>query len=78
MAVFVVVIDGALTDDMILACVPIVSALARGVLFGVGAHGAGAARARQIGETEGAVAGLGAHLPPTRPERQRLNIHISV
>jgi putative effector of murein hydrolase len=27
-------------------------------LFGLGAHGAGTARAHQIGETEGAVSGL--------------------
>lgn len=59
-AVFVVVtgIAGAVIGDMILARIPIASALARGALFGVGAHGAGTARAHQIGETEGAVAGL--------------------
>jgi predicted murein hydrolase (TIGR00659 family) len=59
-AVFVVVtgIAGALIGDMILARIPLASALARGALFGVGAHGAGTARAHQIGETEGAVAGL--------------------
>lgn len=59
-AVFVVVtgIAGAVIGDMILARVPLRSALARGALFGVGAHGAGTARAHQIGETEGAVAGL--------------------
>ena len=59
-AVFVVVtgIAGAVIGDMILARIPLGSALARGALFGVGAHGAGTARAHQIGETEGAVAGL--------------------
>lgn len=59
-AVFVVItgIAGAVIGDMILARVPLVSALARGALFGVGAHGAGTARAHQLGETEGAVAGL--------------------
>ncbi|MCB4768118.1 LrgB family protein [Ancylobacter sp. Lp-2] len=59
-AVFVVItgIAGAAMGDIILARVPIASALARGALFGVGAHGAGTARAAQIGETEGAVAGL--------------------
>ncbi|WP_454622052.1 LrgB family protein [Bradyrhizobium cenepequi] len=59
-AVFVVVtgIAGAIIGDMILARIPIASALARGALFGIGAHGAGTARAQQIGETEGAVAGL--------------------
>ncbi len=57
---FVVVtgIVGAVIGDMILARIPIASVLARGALFGLGAHGAGTARAQQIGETEGAVAGL--------------------
>ncbi|GLK84280.1 LrgB family protein [Ancylobacter defluvii] len=59
-AVFVVVtgIAGAAIGDIILARMPIATALARGALFGLGAHGAGTARAHQIGETEGAVAGL--------------------
>lgn len=59
-AVFVVItgIAGAAIGDMILARIPLGSALARGALFGIGAHGAGTARAHQIGETEGAVAGL--------------------
>jgi predicted murein hydrolase (TIGR00659 family) len=59
-AVFVVVtgVAGAVIGDLILARVPIVSPLARGALFGLGAHGAGTARAHQIGETEGAVSGL--------------------
>lgn len=59
-AVFVVVtgIAGAVTGDVILARFRIGSALARGSLFGLGAHGAGTARAHQIGATEGAVAGL--------------------
>jgi len=59
-AVFVVVtgIAGAVIGDLILARIPVASALARGALFGVGAHGAGTARAHQLGETEGAVAGL--------------------
>lgn len=59
-AVFVVItgIAGAAIGDLVLARVPRSSALARGALFGVGAHGAGTARAHQIGETEGAVAGL--------------------
>ncbi len=59
-AVFVVVtgIAGAVIGDLMLARMPFVSAIARGALFGVGAHGAGTARAQQIGETEGAVAGL--------------------
>lgn len=59
-AVFVVMtgIAGAVLGDLILARIPIISSLARGALFGVGAHGAGTARAHQIGSTEGAVAGL--------------------
>lgn len=59
-AVFVIVtgVAGAIFGDLILARLPIASALARGALYGVGAHGAGTARASQIGETEGAVAGL--------------------
>ncbi len=59
-AVFVVVtgVVGAVIGDLILARLPIVSSLARGALFGLGAHGAGTARAHQIGETEGAVSGL--------------------
>jgi predicted murein hydrolase (TIGR00659 family) len=59
-AVFVVItgITGAALGDMILARLPFASALARGALFGMGAHGAGTARAHQIGSAEGAIAGL--------------------
>ena len=59
-AVFVVItgVAGAVIGDMVLARIPLASALARGALFGIGAHGAGTARAHQIGETEGAVARL--------------------
>lgn len=59
-AVFVVVtgIAGAAIGEMMLTRLPLGSALARGALFGAGAHGAGTARAHQIGATEGAVAGL--------------------
>lgn len=59
-AVFVVLtgIVGAVIGDVMLARMPFGSALARGALFGLGAHGAGTARAHQIGEIEGAVAGL--------------------
>jgi len=32
--------------------------LARGALFGMGAHGAGTAKARELAAEEGAVAGL--------------------
>lgn len=59
-AVFVVVtgVAGVVIGDLILARVPVASTLARGALYGMGAHGAGTARAQQIGEREGAVAGL--------------------
>ena len=59
-AIFVVVtgIVGAVVGDVLLARVRFRSALARGALFGVAAHGAGTARAHQIGESEGAIAGL--------------------
>ncbi|WP_315775576.1 MULTISPECIES: LrgB family protein [unclassified Bradyrhizobium] len=59
-AVFVVLtgIIGAAVGDVVLARLPLRSTLARGALFGVGAHGAGTARAHQIGREEGAIAGL--------------------
>ena len=59
-AIFVVItgIVGAVVGDVLLARVRFRSALARGALFGVAAHGAGTARAHQIGESEGAIAGL--------------------
>ncbi len=59
-AIFVVVtgIAGAAIGDIVLARLRVGSALARGALLGLGAHGAGTARAHQIGQTEGAVAGL--------------------
>lgn len=49
---------GAAVGDLLLVCLPLRSAFARGALFGMGAHGAGVAKAREIGEEEGAVAGL--------------------
>ncbi|GAA5231905.1 LrgB family protein [Verticiella sediminum] len=59
-AIFVVVtgIAGAVIGDIMLTRLRLESAIARGALFGVGAHGAGTARAHQLGRTEGAVAGL--------------------
>jgi predicted murein hydrolase (TIGR00659 family) len=59
-AVFVVLtgIIGAAVGDVVLARLPLRSALAKGALLGVGAHGAGTARAHQIGREEGAIAGL--------------------
>ncbi len=49
---------GAVLGDFMLAWLPIRSSLARGALFGIGAHGAGTARAYGIGREEGSVAGL--------------------
>lgn len=59
-AVFVVMtgVLGAIMGEILLTRLPLRSALAKGALFGVAAHGAGTAKARQVGETEGAVAGL--------------------
>lgn len=59
-AVFVMFtgIFGALLGGILLKWLPLRSALARGALFGVGAHGAGVSRAHEVGGEEGSVAGL--------------------
>lgn len=59
-AVFVVItgVVGAAVGEMLLGCLPLRSTLARGALFGMGAHGAGTAKAHQIDPELGAVAGL--------------------
>ncbi|MBP2301873.1 LrgB family protein [Azospirillum picis] len=59
-AVFVVVtgVLGAVFGELLLAWLPVRTALARGALFGVGAHGAGTAKALEIGREEGSIAGL--------------------
>jgi putative effector of murein hydrolase len=59
-AVFVAVtgICGAGIGEAIIQWLPIKSALARGALLGMGAHGAGVAKAKQIGQEEASVAGL--------------------
>lgn len=59
-AVFAVVtgITGAAIGDLFLAYLPLRSKFSRGASFGVGAHGAGTARAYQIGREEGTIAGL--------------------
>jgi predicted murein hydrolase (TIGR00659 family) len=49
---------GAAVGESLLVWLPLRSAFARGALFGMGAHGAGVAKARELGEEEGAVAGL--------------------
>lgn len=59
-AVFVVItgVCGAIIGEFLLRILPLRSAMARGALFGMGAHGAGVAKAQQIGSEEGSVAGL--------------------
>jgi len=59
-AVFVILtgVAGAALGEVMLKVMPLRSALARGALFGMGAHGAGVARAHQIGGEEGSIAGL--------------------
>lgn len=59
-AIFVVLtgVFGAALGEVMLNWLPIRTALARGALFGMGAHGAGVAKAHQIGREEGSIAGL--------------------
>lgn len=59
-AVFVVMtgVVGAAVGEALIKLIPLRSSLARGALFGMGAHGSGAAKARLIGNEEGSVAGL--------------------
>jgi putative effector of murein hydrolase len=59
-AVFVMVtgVFGAAFGATILYWLPLRSALARGALFGMGAHAVGSNRAHQIDPDEGAIAGL--------------------
>ncbi|KAB2750633.1 LrgB family protein [Brucella anthropi] len=59
-AIFVVLtgVFGAALGEVMLNWLPIRSALARGALFGMGAHGAGVAKAHQIGSEEGSIGGL--------------------
>lgn len=59
-ALFVVItgVAGIALGELLLRLLPLRSALARGLLFGVGAHGAGTAKAYGLGEEEGTVASL--------------------
>ncbi|ROR26507.1 putative murein hydrolase (TIGR00659 family) [Comamonas sp. BIGb0124] len=59
-AAFVIVtgVCGAAMGSGLLRYLRLRSGIARGALFGMGAHAAGVARAREIGEQEGTVAGL--------------------
>ncbi|MDR0211709.1 MAG: LrgB family protein [Pseudomonas putida] len=49
---------GAMFGGVLLRVLPLRTSLARGALFGVGAHGAGVSRAQEVGREEGSVAGL--------------------
>lgn len=49
---------GALIGGVLLKVLPLRTPLARGALYGVGAHGAGVSRAHEVGGEEGSVAGL--------------------
>lgn len=49
---------GAAIGEVLLKVLPLSSSFARGALFGMGAHGAGVAKAREVGTEEGSVAGL--------------------
>ncbi|WP_085315084.1 LrgB family protein [Derxia lacustris] len=59
-AVFVIMtgVFGAATGGLLLRWLPLRSAVARGALFGMGAHGAGVTRAMSVGDEEGSIAGL--------------------
>ncbi|UXN02339.1 LrgB family protein [Bartonella sp. HY406] len=59
-AIFVVLtgVFGAALGELVMKVLPLRSKIARGALFGMGAHGAGVARAHQIGVEEGSIAGL--------------------
>ncbi|QMT59438.1 LrgB family protein [Legionella sp. PC997] len=59
-AIFVIItgISGAVIGELLLKRFSFHSTLARGSLFGAGAHAAGAAQAHKIGPPEGAIAGL--------------------
>lgn len=59
-AVFVIItgVFGAAFGETLFRWLPISSTIARGALFGAGAHGAGVAKAHEVGREEGSVAGL--------------------
>lgn len=59
-AVFVIAtaLVGIVVGPLLIRWLRIRSAVARGALFGVGAHGIGTARAFEFGETEGTVSGV--------------------
>lgn len=49
---------GAAVGEALLQWLPIRTSLAKGALFGMGAHGAGVAKARELGAEEGVIASL--------------------
>lgn len=49
---------GAAIGELMIKWLPLRSAFARGAMYGMGAHGAGVAKALEIGKEEGAVAGV--------------------
>jgi len=59
-AVFVVItgVCGMLIGELMISLLPLRSRLAKGALFGAAAHGAGTAKANEIGAEEGVVASL--------------------
>lgn len=59
-ALFVVItgVAGIALGELLLKYLPVRSALARGALFGVGAHGAGTAKAWEVGNEEGTIASI--------------------
>ncbi len=59
-ALFVILtgVLGSVIGQRLIQAMPIHSSLARGALFGAGAHGVGTAKAYELGQTEGAVAAL--------------------
>jgi putative effector of murein hydrolase len=64
-AVFVVVtgVVGSILGEILLSWLPAYSPLARGAVLGLGAHGAGAAKAHEFGPKEGSVADRSGLLP---------------
>ncbi|WP_165230207.1 LrgB family protein [Aquisphaera insulae] len=59
-AIFVVMtgVVGPAMGEALLQHLPLRTAMARGALLGMGAHGAGVAKAHQLGDEEGSVAGV--------------------
>jgi predicted murein hydrolase (TIGR00659 family) len=59
-AIFVIFtgVFGASLGELLMRVLPLRSVMARGALFGMGAHAVGTAKACEIGHEEGAIAGL--------------------